>query len=227
MTLVEQTCREVHYDFRKRKITPVVTVLHMIMSAIWLEDSFNACWQVLWDTFFSWFPQFKGQSPSRRRVAEARGRLPLRLWRELFQKVAQQAQGVSCGYDAWHGQRVVLVDGTCLSMGRTPELVKAFGVNKGYHGWGRYPLARLVTLCLAGTMTILDYAVGRYTQGEWLPPGFDPRIAASGRSVDRRPPFCQCSLLCPLPDRGPAIPHACSSTAEDSQRQTRDSIQHP
>ncbi|UCD53133.1 MAG: IS4 family transposase [Phycisphaerales bacterium] len=165
--LVEQTCREVDYDFRRRKITPVVTVLHMIMSAIWPEESFNACWQVLWDTFVSWFPQFKGQSPSRRRVAEARARLPLTLWRGLFQKVAQQAQQHGNGYDAWNGHRVVLADGTCLSMARTPDLVEAFGVNKGHHGRGRYPLARLVTLCLAGTMTILDYAVGRYRQGEW------------------------------------------------------------
>ena len=165
--LVEQTCREVDYRFRKRKITPVVTVLHMIMSAIWPEESFNACWQVLWDTFVSWFPQFKGQSPSRRRVAEARARLPLTLWKGLFQKVSQQAQERSDGYDAWNGHRVVLGDGSCLSMLHTPELVKAFGVNKGHHGRGRYPLARLVTLCLAGTMTILDYAVGRYRQGEW------------------------------------------------------------
>jgi hypothetical protein len=165
--LVEQTCREVDYCFRRRKITPVVTVLHMIMSAIWPEESFNACWQVLWDTFVSWFPQFRGQSPSRRRVAEARGRLPLKLWTGLFQKVSQQAQHRSDGYDAWNGHRVVLVDGTCLSMNRTPELVKAFGVNKGHHGRGRYPLARLVTLCLAGTMTIIDHAVGRYRQSEW------------------------------------------------------------
>jgi hypothetical protein len=61
---------------------------------------------------------------------------------------------------------MVLADGTCLSMSRTPDLVKAFGVNKGYHGRGRYPLARLVTLCLAETMTILDYALGGYRQGE-------------------------------------------------------------
>jgi hypothetical protein len=165
--LVEQTCREVDYRFRKRKITPVVTVLHMIVSAIWPEESFNACWQVLWDTFASWFPEFQGQSSSRRRVSETRGRLPLRLWRALFQKVAQQAQERSHGYDAWHGHRVVLADGTCLSMLRTPELVEAFGVNTGHHGRGRYPLARVVTFCLAGTMTILDYAIGRYRQGEW------------------------------------------------------------
>jgi hypothetical protein len=93
--------------------------------------------------------------------------LPLRLWRSLFQKVSQQAQQRSDGYDCWNGHRVALADGTCLSMIRTPELVKAFGVNKGHHGRGRYPLARLVALCLAGTMTIVDYAVGRYRQGEW------------------------------------------------------------
>jgi len=165
--LVEQTCQEVGYHFRRRKITPVVTVLHMIVSAIWPEESFNACWEVLWDTLVSWFPQFQGQSPSRRRVADARGRLPLTLWRRLFQKVSQQAQQRSEGYDSWNGHRVVLTDGTCVSMIRTPELVQAFGVNRGHHGRGRYPLARLVTVCLAGTMTILDYALGGYRQGEW------------------------------------------------------------
>ena len=165
--LVEQTCQEVGYHFRRRKITPVVTVLHMIVSAIWPEESFNACWQVLWDTLVSWFPQFQGQSPSRRRVAEARSRLPVALWRRLFQRVSQQAQQRSEGYDSWKDHRVVLVDGTCVSMIRTPELVQTFGVHKGPHGRGRYPLARLVTLSLARTMTILDYALGGYRQGEW------------------------------------------------------------
>lgn len=164
--LIERTCQEVGYQFRKRKITPVVTVLHMLLSAIWPEESFNACWQVLWDTFIGWFPQFQGQCPSRRRVAEARGRLPLSFWNRLFGAVSQQGQEHSDGYDGWKGHRVVLADGTCASMIRTPELVKTFGVNKGHHGRGRYPLARLVTLSLARTLTILDYALGGYRQSE-------------------------------------------------------------
>src|SRR5512146_1283889 len=106
--LVERTCQEVGYHFRRRKITPVVTVLHMILSALWPEESFNACWQVLWDTFVSWFPQFQGGSPSRRRVADARNRLPLPLWKRLFQKVSRQAQQRSAGFDSWNGHRVVL-----------------------------------------------------------------------------------------------------------------------
>jgi hypothetical protein len=154
--LVEQTCQEVGYHFRRRKITPVVTVRHRILSGLWPEESFHACWQVLWDPLVRWFPPFQGQSPSRRRVAHARARLPLTLWRTLFQKVSPQAQPRSDGYDSWNGPRVVLAEGTCVSMIRTPELAKAFGVNTGHHGRGRYPLARLVTLGLAGTRTILD-----------------------------------------------------------------------
>ena len=151
--LIEQSCGEVDYHFRHRKITPIISVLHMVMAALWPEDSFNACWQVLWDTFISWFPDLKGQSPSRGRVAEARKRLPLAVWQRLFEKLSSQAQTLSRGHDKWKGHRVVLVDGTCRSMSDTSALRQAFGVNTGYHGQGRYPLARLVTLCLAGTRT--------------------------------------------------------------------------
>jgi hypothetical protein len=164
--LIEQSCREIGYHFRHRKITPIVSVLHMVMAALWPEDSFNACWQVLWDTFVSWFPDLKGQCPSRGRVAEARQRLPLALWQRLFEKLSRHAQNLSKDDDAWKGHRVVLVDGTCVSMSDTPALRQAFGVNTGYHGQGRYPLARLVTLCLAGTRTIIDYALGGYRTGE-------------------------------------------------------------
>jgi Transposase DDE domain len=164
--LIEQSCEEIGYHFRHRKITPVVSVLHMVMAALWPEDSFNACWQVLWDTFISWFPDLKGQCPSRGRVAEARKRLPLALWQRLFEKLSSQAQTLSKGHDTWKGHRVVLVDGTCVSMSETAPLCQAFGVNTGYHGRGRYPLARLVTLCLAGTRTIIDSAVAGYRTGE-------------------------------------------------------------
>jgi hypothetical protein len=164
--LIEQSCEDIGYHFRHRKITPVVSVLHMIMSALWPEDSFNACWQALWDHFVSWFPDLKGHCPSRGRVAEARNRLPLALWQRLFEKLSRHAQTLSKNHDTWKGHRVVLADGTCVSMRDTPPLRQTFGVNTGYHGPGRYPLARLVTLCLGGSRTIIDYALGGYRTGE-------------------------------------------------------------
>jgi hypothetical protein len=165
-SMIDQICREIGYNFRKRKITPVVTVLHMVMAAIWPEESFNACWQVLWDSIVGWFPQLSGQCPSRGRVAEARARLPLRLWQRLFKKLSAQAQSLSEAYDKWKGHRVVLADGTCVSMSAEDELFETFGVNIGYHGQARYPLARLVTLCLASSMTIIDYVIGGYRDDE-------------------------------------------------------------
>lgn len=163
---IMQACKSIGYTYRERKITPVVTVLHMIMAAIWPEDSFNASWQVVWANFASWFPSLAGQCPARTNVAQARARLPIELWRRLFDWVSLQSQRLSGQYDKWKGHRVVLADGTCVSMSDKPELFKVFGTNDGYHGKGKYPLARLVTLCLANTMTVINYAIGRYNKAE-------------------------------------------------------------
>ena len=163
---IVQACREENHRYRERKITPVLTVLHLLLAAIWPEESFQASWCIMWETLVSHFPELKGQCPSRGSVAEARARLPLGVWERLFTWVRQKAEAHSEAFDRWKGHRVVLVDGTCVSMADQPELKEAFGVNMGRHGRGRYPLARVVTLCLAGTRVILDYAIGRYTQGE-------------------------------------------------------------
>lgn len=165
-SVIVQACKSIGYKYRERKITPIVTVLHMIMAAIWPEESFNASWQVLWDSLVSWFPQLSGESPSRGKVAQARARLPLRLWRHIFEWISNRAQQLSESFDKWKGHRIVLADGTCVSMSDKQQLFDQFGTNSGYHGKGKYPLARLVTLCLANTMTIIDYALGRYEQGE-------------------------------------------------------------
>jgi hypothetical protein len=68
--------------------------------------------------------------------------------------------------DQWRGHRVVLVDGTCLTLPGEPELHKNFPAPKGCHGYGRYPLARMVCLSLAKTMTVMNYRIGRYRQDE-------------------------------------------------------------
>lgn len=164
---IEQVCAEVQYRWRDRVLSPAVTVLHMILAAIWPEESFNAAWQVQWAAVASRYPDLAGQSPSRGSVTKARKRLPLALWDKLFAHVSQTAQTWGEAFAYWRGHRVVLLDGTCVSMPDEPALVEAFGVNTGYHGKGRYPLARVATLCLAGTMTVIAYALGGYRQSEW------------------------------------------------------------
>ncbi len=164
---IAQVCREIGYTWRDRLLPPGVMVLHLILAALWPEESFNAGWQVQWAAATSQHPELAGQSPSRGTVSKARQRLPLALWEKLFAYVSATAQAWGEAFASWRGHRVVLLDGTCVSMADEPALRAAFGVPTGYHGQARYPLARVATLCLAGTMTVLAYALGGYRQGEW------------------------------------------------------------
>ncbi len=164
---IRQVCAEVEHPWRERVLSPGVTVLHMILAALWPEESFNASWQVQWAAVASRYPELAGRSPSRGTVSNARKRLPLALWEKLGAYVSETAQAWGEAFAYWRGHRVVLLDGTCVSMPDAPALFKTFGVNTGYHGKGRYPLARVATLCLAGTMTVIAYALGGYRDSEW------------------------------------------------------------
>lgn len=165
--VIVDICKQIKYEYRNRLISPMVTVLHMLLAAIWPEDSFNAGWQVLWNAAASKFTDLAGGSPARNKVSEARKRLPRQLWDNLFTWISQKGQELSQNYASWKGHRVVLVDGTCVSMPDEPELRQEFGSNIGFHGKGKYPLARIVTLCFAHTMTVINYAIGGYRQSEW------------------------------------------------------------
>ena len=163
---IEQACNVLSYKYRRRVITPIVAVLHMILAAIWPEESFAASWQVLWASVASRYGQVAGKSPSLGSVAKARARLPIELWKKLFEWISQRAQILSEQFDKWRGLRVILLDGTCISMPDVPQLFREFGTPTGFHGKCKYPLARLVTLCIANTMTVLDYVLGGYNQDE-------------------------------------------------------------
>ena len=163
---IEQGCREIGLIFRNRMLPPVVTVLHMVLAALWPEESFAAAWQVMWDSMVSRRPHVAGNSPGSGSLAKARGRLPLELWERLFAGLAGRCADLAEGFDTWRGHRVVLLDGTCLSMSDEPGLMEAFGTNDGCHGRGNFPLARLVTASLARSRTVLAYALGRYNEGE-------------------------------------------------------------
>lgn len=163
---IRQLCTEVGHVWRERILSPGVTVLHMVLAALWPEESFNAAWQVQWAAVASRYPELAGTSPSRGTVSNARKRLPLALWEKLCASVSETAQAWGEAFAYWRGHRVVLLDGTCVSMPDEPALFQAFGTSTGCHGPGRYPLARVATLCLAGTMTVIAYALGRYGDGE-------------------------------------------------------------
>jgi len=164
--VIERACQDVKYTYRQRVLTPIVTMLHMILAAIWPEESFQASWHLLWDSAVGAFPSLQGKSPSSGSLAKARARLPLALWTRVWEFLAERVEALSEPFACWRGHRVILADGTCLSMPDTPELHSYFGTSTGRGGPRHYPLARMVTLALANTFSVLAYAVGRYDRSE-------------------------------------------------------------
>lgn len=164
--VIERACRDVEYTYRRRTLTPIITILHMMLAAIWPEESFQASWQVIWDSAVGAFPGLKGKSLSSGSLAKARGRLPMVLWERVWAFLSERVQELSEPLACWRGHRVILADGTCVSMPATAGLFEHFGTSTGRGGRRHYPLARMVTLALGHTMSVLAYAVGRYDQSE-------------------------------------------------------------
>ena len=159
-------CCQANYSHRNRFITPVVTVLHMILAGIWPEESFVASWQLLWASFAANYPSMAGKSPSRGTVSNARKRLPLEAWHKIVAWLSEQGQTYSQKMDKWRGHRVVAVDGTCMTVPNTNELCDTFGLSRGNCGRRIYPLVRMVCLSVVETMIVINYRIGGYKTDE-------------------------------------------------------------
>ena len=59
--VIGAACQAAGYAFRRRKLTPAVTVLHLLLASIWPEESFAASWQVLWASACAYDPTLAAQ----------------------------------------------------------------------------------------------------------------------------------------------------------------------
>ena len=138
----------------------------MLLASIWPEESFQASAELIWANAMAARSWLSRAMPSRGSWSKARARLPVDLWHRLFQAVAKKADRFSTRWSSWRGHRVILADGTCVSMPAQAELFAAFGRSTGRGGTRHYPLARVVAISLANTMVVLHYALGRYDDSE-------------------------------------------------------------
>jgi hypothetical protein len=167
--LVRQVCADAKFAFRQRKLTPVLTILHMLMAGIWPEASFAASWQALWSSACALDPVLSAvKQPRSGSLAKARQRIPMQVWNALCAAVSALACACGAARDTWRGLRLVLMDGTCVSMPAEDALFEHYGSNGQARSCGkpRYPLARMVVLGLARSRAILAYAVGVYIDSE-------------------------------------------------------------
>ena len=151
---IEQICENNDYHYRRRRITPIITLLHMIGAAISRERSFQSAWHN------------SGQIGGVDIICKARKRLPEKIWNGVDRWIEREIEGEFGRQSLWRGHRLVGVDGTCMSMSDEAELEEAYGKYGSKHGMSRFPIARVVFAFTLKTQITISHRIGAYKKSE-------------------------------------------------------------
>src|SRR5437870_6668457 len=140
---IERLCRSVGYVWRKRILDPVTTV-HVFLLQI-LHGNM-AC---------TGLSNLAGVSFTAAAYCAARARLPLAIFEDLLEFLADSVAPQVEQTGRWRGHRTWLVDGSGFSMPDMPQLQAHFGQpGQQLPGCG-FPVARILGLFHAGTGLLL------------------------------------------------------------------------
>ena len=143
---------------RDRVFTPTVT-LAAFLGQVLSDD--HTC-QAAVDRLIAWRAArgLPPCSPDTGGYCKARQRLPEALLPRLVRDTADRVGGGAP--DAWlfHGRRVVLADGSSVSMPDTPANQRAYPQPRQQRAGCGFPVARVVVLIALATGCVLDAAIG-------------------------------------------------------------------
>jgi hypothetical protein len=143
---VDQLARDVGHRWRDRKLTPATTVWLFMLQVVNGNVAISALRHV------------GNMAASASSYCAARARLPLTLFAQLFDAVAQQQQQQQQQQQTatlLNGRRVVLGDVTTFSTPDTPQLRDHFGYPPGQRDGCGFPVGRLLGVIDALTGAVL------------------------------------------------------------------------
>jgi hypothetical protein len=156
--LVEETLAHQRVRWRDCAFTPMVTLWTFLAQVLCPDHSCRAAVARLSARLVA-----RGEapcSPDTGPYCKARQRLPVGVLSSLVRRTGQVAEGRAPADWGWKGRRVLLVDGTTVSMPDTEANQRAFpqlGCQKPGLG---FPLARLVAVISLATGAVRDLALG-------------------------------------------------------------------
>jgi len=137
-------CHEARHRWRDRKLNPISTIW---LFALQILHENTACAHVA--------RLLIDDQVSDSAYCQARTRIPLRVFVTLFKRVCLALQARERPL-SWFGRRVLLVDGSSVSMSDTDELDQEFGRPSGQKKGCSFPSMHLLCLFEAGTGLMLD-----------------------------------------------------------------------
>jgi hypothetical protein len=149
--------------FRHRIYTPLVTFWAFLSQVLGAEKSCRA----IVTRLLSGVAGADRNRPSEDTGAycRARKRLPEEALKKLVRETAATAEKKVEMSRLWKGRRVLLADGTCVSMPETKQLVSEFGRTCKRRRRG-FPVAKIVALISLAAGVVVDAAVGPWRKHE-------------------------------------------------------------
>lgn len=144
---VEQACREVGHQWRKRSLDPVTTLHLFILQVL------NG------NTAMTHLPHLSDLAFTASAYCQARGRLPLAAIQKLLQRLLGELAPETSAADRWRGHRTFLLDGSGFSMPDTPELQAHFGQPGGQKKGCGFPVGHLLAMFHAQTGLLIETLV--------------------------------------------------------------------
>jgi hypothetical protein len=104
------------------------------------------------------FPHLPARPVSEEAFCQARGRLRLRFWRELWEMVKMRYEELFRTQMLWKGRyRLLAADGTEIDLPNVPAVAQHFPRPRTKHGQSKSPQARIVALCSVLTGFCVDF----------------------------------------------------------------------
>ena len=164
---IRELCAEELSGMRERILVPTAMIWYWVAAGLSRERSFASVWAELWIPVASIHPEVAGWRPHDTGVlTRARQRIPEEALRKLKAEVSGQALEEQNEWGYWREKRVILWDGSTLSLEDTRELTAAFGKPSNQHGPAAFPALRLVNLVQKDTWITVGNAWGRYDAAE-------------------------------------------------------------
>jgi hypothetical protein len=141
---IEEALETHQVSYRQRLFTPIVTLWAFLSQVL---DKNKACTDAVSRVASVLVAQ--GQSPPSTDASaycQARNRLPEAVVRDLYQYAAQQLDAQVETDQLWHGRKVVLIDGSTVSMPDTIANQLAYPQHGNQKPGCGFPLARIVGL---------------------------------------------------------------------------------
>lgn len=197
---VKAVAGRIGYSYRVRHWPPWLTMLAFLTQSLEQDQSCRNAVAKIW----AWLTA-SGQklgSTDTGVYCDARNRLPEKLISEFAAGEARELESAVQDKDLWHGRRVRIVDGGCVSMPDTPENQKAYPQPSEQKKGCGFPMARIVAMFSLCTGAILGLQIGSLHDAELvLSHGLWPLLSAGDILLGDRG-FCGYADIYLLAKRG-------------------------